>query len=294
MEVRAGDVVFFRSQGPVAAAQRMLDGADVDRVALALGSNRIALVVGDAIVLGALEQEPSAVRRLKANADLAPVVARAHELAESGPAACGAPEIGLALFAASRKARVTPSWHALQRAAFEAAAAVLKEPTPLTPAQFVWRCFDDALPEQNDVYTLRINDLQNFEVVAGVPANPGAGVSRRYGRGVHPESTLAWAAQPLIRPRLATATGAPVPADLVRACAAWIEECHGGTVAGAPARAEGDALLVSLQKLAHAWSGAQPALAKGTLPAQLELLFRSAADLATPGDLMRCEDLFTV
>src|SRR2546430_12468443 len=61
--------------------------------------------------------------------------------------------------------------------------------------------FRSALPEPSDVYTLHLNDLRNLEVVAGLPAEPGAGVARRIGRGVHPQSPLAWAAQPLMRGR---------------------------------------------------------------------------------------------
>ena len=61
-----------------------------------------------------------------------------------------------------------------------------------------------------------------------------------------------------------------------------------------PARAEGDALLSSLQAFAVALGGRAPPLARSVLPPQLEMLFRSAADLCTAGDLLRSEDLFTL
>jgi hypothetical protein len=159
----------------------------------------------------------------------------------------------------------------------------------------VWRCFEDALPEPSDVYTLRLNDLRNLEVVAGLPAEPGAGVSRRSGRGVHPQSLLAWAAQPLTRGRLATAAAAGDAPPLEEALARYEQELHDGVAAAPPGRSEADALLASLQRFAAAWSGDTPALvARGPLPGPLELLFRGAADLCTAGDLLRCEELFTL
>src|SRR5205085_628122 len=112
----------------------------------------------------------------------------------------------------------------VQRACLEAGAAALRSTSPMVGAQLVWRCYDDALPEPGDVYSLSLGDQQHLEIVSGMPAAPAAGVSRRRGRGVHPDSLLAW----------------------------------------------------------------------GALPPQLELLFRSAADLCTAGDLLVCEDLFTV
>jgi hypothetical protein len=71
-----------------------------------------------------------------------------------------------------------PAWRA--REVLEAAAAALQAPSPMVGAQFVWRYYEDAMPEASDVYTLNLNDLHNVEVVAG---EPGAGVARRRGRG---------------------------------------------------------------------------------------------------------------
>ena len=141
---------------------------------------------------------------------------------------------------------------------------------------------------------MRLNSLRNLEVVSGVMAEPGAGVTRRLGRGVHPESLLAWSAQPLMRSRLMTAAAVEPVTDLEGELARYQREVPEGTQSAPPTRAEGDALLGSLQRFAAAWSGAAPALAKGTLPSQIELLFRSAANLCTAEDLLRSEDLFTV
>ena len=145
------------------------------------------------------------------------------------------------------------------------------------------------------MYTLHLNDLHNLEVVAGVPAEPGAGVARRMGRGVHPQSLLAWASQPLVRGRVGAATTAEPPLALDDALARYQADILHAVPVVQPARAEADALLSSLQRFASAWSGsARPALARGTLPPQLEVVYRGAADLCTAGDLLRCEDLFTL
>jgi hypothetical protein len=296
-DLRAGDILLLRSPGALSWATRLFDGAEVDRAALYLGDGRVAECVDGAPVSRKLEEclagaELSLARRLKEVAPLEPVLGRAAEQLSSERAA--RPEVLLALLAASRKLRPAPSLRRVQRAALDAAAALLRGETPMTAAQFVWRCYEDALPEPSDVYTVRLNDLRNVEVVSGMLAEPGAGMARRLGRGVHPESLLAWAAQPLMRTRLMGAAAPEAMTDLEGALASYQNEVQGGTQSAPPTRAEGDALLGSLLRFAAAWSGTAPALAKSALPPKLELLFRYAADLCTAGDLMRSEDLFTV
>jgi hypothetical protein len=97
-----------------------------------------------------------------------------------------------------------------------------------------------------------------------------------------------------MRSRLLSATAPEPVTDLEATLTRYQSEAQEGTQSAPPTRADGDALLGSLLRFAAAWSGAAPALAKGTLPPQVELLFRSAADLCTAGDLSRSEDLFTV
>ncbi len=111
---------------------------------------------------------------------------------------------------------------------------------------------------------------------------------------MHAESLLAWAAQPLVRARLATVIASGDPPPLDEALAQYQREAAEGAPLALPVRAESDALLASLQKFAAAWAGGEPQLARSVLPPQLEMLFRSAADLCTAGDLMRSEDLFTL
>jgi len=299
-DLRAGDILLLRSPGRLAWAIRFFDGAEVDRAALYAGKGRVAEVIDGAPAWRALPDclasaESVVARRLKDTAPMDPVLAHADELlAESQPATSRS-EVLLALLAVSRKLRTSPSLRAMQRAVLEAAAAALQAPSPMVGPQFVWRCYEDAMPEPADVYTLHLNDLHNLEVVAGVPGEPGAGVARRRGRGVHPESLLAWVAQPLMRSRLATASSAVAADELDAALERYQREVREASPAVQPSRTDGDALLASLHKFATRWSGsAAPALAKGVLPPHLELLFRCAADLCTAGDLLRCEDLFTI
>src|SRR5712692_7051096 len=216
-ELRAGDILLLRSPGAAAWVARLFDGADVDRAALYLGEGRVAEAAGDAVALRSLDEcvagsESAVARRLKEPAPMEPVLGRAEALRQERTAA--APEVLLALLCVSRKLRATPGLRALQRASLESGAAALKGAAGLTGAQFVWRCYEDALPEPSDVYTVRLSDLHNLEVVSGVPVVPGAGVGRRLGRGVHPGSVLAWAAQPLVRARMATVAAADAPPAL--------------------------------------------------------------------------------
>jgi hypothetical protein len=295
--LRAADILLLRSPGPSAWAVRLFDGAEVDRAALFLGAGRVAEVEGDAVVFRSLEEclagtERAVVRRMKEPAAMEPVLGRAEALRDAH--VTGRPEVLLALLSSSRRLRPTPSLRLLQRSILEAGAAALAQPAPMTSAQFVWRCYEDALPEASDVYTVRLNELHNLEVVSGIPMVPGAGVARRLGRGVHPESLLAWAAQPLVRSRLGSTTRSSAVPPLDEALARYQLEVRDGAPALQPGRAEGGELLASLQIFALAFGGAHPALARSKLPAPLEMLFRSAADLCTAGDLLRSDDLFTL
>jgi hypothetical protein len=296
-DLRAGDVLLLRSPGLVAWATRFFDSAEVDRAALYLGDGRVAEAVGDKVTIRSFDEctasaEQFLARRLKEHASMEPLLGRTEELL-SAPASA-APEVQLALLCISRKPRTAPSLLALQRAALESGAEAITAPAPLTGAQFVWRCYEDALPEESDVYTVRLNGIHYLEMVSGVPMVPGAGVARRRGRGVHPDSVLTWAAQPAVRSRLGSARAGDAPPPLDASLARYREEVRSDVTVGLPERAQSDALLASLQKFASAWSGKSPQLAKGPLPPQLEMLFRSAADLCTAGDLLRSEDLFTL
>ena len=245
-DLRAGDVLLLRSAGRTAWAVRCFDGAEVDHAALVLGDGRVAEVIDGAPAQRTIEEclasaEHVLARRLKEAAPMEPVLARAtRALRETR--ACGRSEVLLALLACARKHRSTPSVRTAQRACLEAGATAVPSPEPLTAAQFVWRCYEDALPEPSDVYTLHLNDLHNLEVVAGVPAEPGAGVARRMGRGVHPQSLLAWASQPLVRGRVGAATTAEPPLALDDALARYQADILHAVPVAQPARAEADAL----------------------------------------------------
>src|SRR4051812_26572198 len=296
-DLRAGDVLLLRSPGHIAWATRFFDSAEVHRAALYLGDGKVAEAVGDEVTRRSFDEcaasaEYLVARRLKEHAPMEPLLEKSEAL-RSAPATAR-PEVELALLCISRKPRASPSLLALQRAALETGAAAITVPAPLTAAQFVWRCYEDALPEESDIYTVRLNGIHYLEMVSGVPMVPGAGLARRRGRGVHPDSVLTWAAQPAVRSRLASAAAGDAPPPLETSLARYREEVRSDVTAGLPERAQSDALLASLQRFASAWSGASPPIARGPLPPQLEMLFRSAADLCTAGDLLRSEDLFTL
>src|SRR5258706_2371480 len=177
-DLRAGDVLLLRSPGLVAWATRFFDSAEVDRAALYLGDGRVAEAVGDKVTIRSFDEcaasaEQVLARRLKEHASMEPLLGRTEELL-SAPASA-APEVQLALLCISRKPRTAPSLLALQRAALESGAEAITAPAPLTGAQFVWRCYEEALPEESDVYTVRLNGIHYLEMVSGVPMGPGAG-----------------------------------------------------------------------------------------------------------------------
>src|SRR5437899_2214126 len=97
MDLRPGDVILLRSPGKLAAAVRLLDGAEVDRAALYLGGDRVAEALETGAVARPLAEcvasaEHVVARRLK---DAAAGARRARgELAGLGGAAALAASAG--------------------------------------------------------------------------------------------------------------------------------------------------------------------------------------------------------
>ncbi|MEJ7812572.1 MAG: hypothetical protein WKG32_19325 [Gemmatimonadaceae bacterium] len=219
-EMQTGDVMLYRGTSWLAKAIRLFDGTDVNHAAIYLGSQRVGESIKQGVVARDLPtslrgNEWVLVRRLKdMPPDMGPVSTRADLYLAQGLRYAYEQILLLAFLGLTRKPKVTPVLRALLRTALDAAASALtqmiaaatmgKGRQPMICSEFVYRCYDEALPEMGDPYALRINMLPftpapSRSAPAGAmavpaPAAPAAAPLR--GQGIHPDSLLAWAATP--------------------------------------------------------------------------------------------------
>jgi len=314
------DVLLYRSDSWIGRAIRFFDDPDVNHAGLYLGDDCVGEALADGLQRRPLatsvagELRVSAFRLRHTPATMAPVLTRANEYLNQGQRYAYEQLLLLALLALTRKPKVTPVLRALIRKVLDGAASLMKMTAmgqePMICSEFVYRCYDEALPPLVDEYTIEVNPLR---MSAQPPTSRvGAAPPAPRGRGVHPESLLAligsrapraWRPAVPIRP---TAAARGVPAAPDRAGIDALIERYLAEATAPPRAAAGAAPMPSLSdeemqeavlRFAEALAASrpvQPRLAGAGLAAAaspLDLLFRTAADFVTPGDLLHSESL---
>lgn len=328
-DLKPGDVVLYRGDSLLARLIRLFDGTDVSHAGIFVGDGSIGEAIAEGVVSRPVDESLAdhdwvVIRRLKEGAPLDPVVGRAKAIIAEGHRYAYEQLLLLAVLAASRKLKITPVLRFLIRKILDAAATVLNKfiagatgsKEPMICSEFVFRCYDEALPPASDVYSLEINRIGSVSAVA--PSGVAAVTRPGRGRGVSPDSLLAWSAlrTPAIAswsaapPALAVAGGAPPEevgeADLEALVKQYLAEVSGQ----APQAALAATLVVSdadlqaaLERFAVAFArasggaAATAALAAspvGVATASLGQLQKTASDFVTPGDLLMTESLFTL
>ena len=228
-DLLAGDVLLYRGTGFVSRGIQFFDGAEVSHAGVYVGDE----LVGEAIASGLERQkiqksvvgsEWVKVYRLKdMPADTSPVLDKANEYLDQGPRYGYEQLLLLAFLCMTRKFKVTPSLSVLIRNVLDAGVGVLTRmlsqgKEPMICSEFVYRAYDEALPEVDDPYSLRINEMVRAMLGAtpGVATRSGVPLSIPRGQGVHPESLLAFLSSESSSAWLAGPTGprpraAPVP-----------------------------------------------------------------------------------
>jgi hypothetical protein len=326
-----GDVLLYRGTGFVSRGIQFFDGSELSHAAVYMGDG----VVGEAIATGLERQDIQAsvkgcewvkAYRLKDRpADVSPVLGKANAYLDDGPRYGYEQLLLLAFLCTTRKLKITPSLHVLIRRVLDAAANILTRMVsqgkePMICSEFVYRAYDEALPEIDDPYSLRINEMVRAVLGAmpGVATRSGVPLSIPRGQGVHPESLLAflssessgaWLGGPAgPRPR-----AAPVPqpvdeAEIEELIAGYLDEVRQEAPAArarraAPPGAGVEELYVATERFATSLYAAThdeeatAAAARSARAARSPVnayLFQTAADFVTPADLYRTQSLFLV
>ncbi len=306
-QLMPGDILLYRGRGLVSDAIRLIDRAEVSHAALFLGRfGDKGRSVGETVREGLLCRElPKSIehaewvesRRLKETpATLDPVLARAAHYLECGERYAFEQILLLAFLCITRDLAGSSALGRLLRETLDAATEFLLQlvPTgrePMICSEFVYRCYREALPGSLDVMGQAVR----------TPASGGrAAVGKR--RGIRRGSALALfiekhggtGAEGIID--LPRSPHISRPVDLSRVDGA-IRDYFGDLQTQAPHAARIDLaspeMKPSFDRFTGALAMARQRMDKGVLPrAEAQgLLFDSAADFVTPGDLQRSRSL---
>jgi hypothetical protein len=313
--MEAGDVLLYEGRGLLPKLIRFFDGTQVNHSGLYLGDLEVGEAVKEGVVTRSLDVsigDHSAVfaRRLTTTpSTMRPVLNVARTYIGQHQRYAYEQLLLLAFLGLSRKLKVTPILNQLLRRLLDAAAGVLVKLTsggrqPMICSEFVYRCYDEALPQPIDVYSLRVGDM------AVQPPPDGSGVSFSLGtvvaaplsrgRGVHPHSVLVWE---MTQRRAgvvfdATPPGEVTEAELEGLIQKYFHEVQQpGTVPSF--EAGGDAELARATErfaLAYQESTAGPSRDAVSFAGAgpIEHLFRAASDFVAPGDLLHTQSLVSL
>jgi hypothetical protein len=307
--LRPADVLLYHGTGWLARLIRFFDGTDFNHAGLCLGDGSVAEAQAPGVIRQGVEPSVAGrvkvlVRRLKQDVSLDPVVARGLQIVDEGHRYAFEQLLLLAFLGLTRKLKATPILRTLLRKALDRAASVAsgiigagKE--PMICSEFVYRCYDEALPEAADVYALEVNP---FPRAIAPPARRAVAPAPLRGRGVHPDSLLAWrlAAGPVAPgPRAPRAAAPPVPPtdeELAELAELYLAEARGEPVrARAPRVADAD-LAASIDNFALSLQPRRRARLSEPLAREVAVrdLLATVPDFVTPGDLLNTESLFSV
>jgi len=302
------------------------DGTDVSHAGLFLGKDSAGKPkVGEAIGAGLISQDLDLsiqgkevhARRLKTYpGTMDPVLAVATDYIANKNRYAHEQILLLAVICLIRKVPVTPGLHLLLRRVIDSATSFLlglaSNKEPMICSEFVYRCYDEALPAYLDPYSLRIDGISpDTPTAAGAMIRLPMGEERRVrAQGVHPESLLAlFAAAPmsaLSKPGISEADFSVAPqvvsqTDLEGAIQTYLDEVKRQPLSGFEA-AELESLKGATTKFAGAYytsllkvaSPDSTALAYGSSAPFFQRFFKVSADFVTPGDLFKCTSLYKV
>ena len=332
--LRPGDVLLYHGEGLVSWAIRLFDGTEYSHAGLALGDREVT-EVGEALALG-LERRAVKTsvknakyvhaRRLKDRTDLAPVVERGELYLNEPHRYAYEQLLLLAVLSLTRKLPGGRMLKLVLRRVMDAAALVLariakqkvgnvtgNRREPMICSEFVYRCYDEALPDRVDVFSLRVGAELLFSGRRFAPLMPGVPVPVT--PGVHPESLLAHVAarssrlgfQPdrASRSQMPKMTEKKARSKLDEAIELYAAELAGDDRVAVPEEVSDDQLVTSVVTFAGQHLSLAPPASRHRMgftgatvlphvPDAVAHLFRTAADFVTPGDLFKTDSLFTV
>jgi hypothetical protein len=318
------DVLLYKGTSFISRAIQFFDGTDHSHASLYLGDEQVGEAAARGLVRNGIHTSAHGnewvdVYRLKNRPpDISPVLDKAAEYLDQGNRYGFEQILLLAFLTLTRRLKVTPVLRALIRQALDAAAAVLtrylsQDREPMICSEFVYRAYDEALPEIDDPFSLRIRAFARAFAQGPVAAPPG-GEPR--GMGVDPQSLLAflssessgvWLEEPAgPSPREAPLSFAAAEPQLDALIETYLEEARSEPDMAARSMSEGpsiEELSASTRRFAAALFEATHDQASRDLGPTVSFSSRSptnmylvqaAADFVTPADLYRTQSLFLV
>jgi hypothetical protein len=321
-ELLPGDVTLYKGTGFISRAIQFFDGTDFSHAAVYLGDG----MVGEAIASG-LERQPyekgahdiwvQAHRLTEVVPTMDPVLNVANAYLDQGNRYGYEQLLLLAFLCLTRKLRLSPTMRYLVRSVLDSAASTLttlvsQKKQPMICSEFVYRAYDEALPQPDDIYSLWIN---RPAAPFAAPAPRGmATPSLVKGQGIHPQSLLAFhnasSSSVWVEPAPTEPTPAPrgQPKDAEDQLEALVEgyliEVQAdpqskprGFAPPEPTFAELNASINNFATSLYASTHPEYAQTRARSAPAAEVmvnayLTQTAADFVTPGDLYKTQSLF--
>jgi hypothetical protein len=332
-----GDVILYHGKTWLAKAIRFVDGTEVNHAAVCLGNGRVGEALGKGLTNNSIsdsinDNDYVVVRRLSSHpGTIQPVVDKAQAYIAIGNRYGFEQIVLLAFLGITRKIPVNIYLKWLLRKVLDQAADLLMKQgnkQPMICSEFVYRCYDEALPTSKDPYTLGINRFPVTVTTSGARAQTFAAAPHR--QKMHSDSLLAWAenavrsgkragAGPLImtfEKRGAMKAAAPVSAEDKRLASLSLDDLIKGYIKETKkpatrtieleASLRSPEMLASIKNFAEAhyratskaparagvsWSARAGA---GEVPEALDHALKTVENFVTPGDLRNCRDLYDV
>jgi hypothetical protein len=318
--LNVGDVLLHRNEGLIAAIIRFFDDAEVNHASLYMGLIEGVPKIGEATAKGVVTSNAVeaiigstrvyARRLVDVPQSMDPVSRRALSYVDAGHGYAFEQLLLLAFLSLTRKLVLTPVLGWLLRLILDQAAEFLirmlqiGRKKPMICSEFVYRCYDEALPGDNDPYTLHINE---FPGSAFLSYSQGAPLGRELPIGFHRDSLLAAYLSQVRAEQMPEPVSAQVPPMTLDAAIAtyldeaqsasgngvkWTEVIHGTAALGsvtafADAYYRLDAALCGVP-----WENAESRwVSRDGLPKCIGYLCETVASFVTPGDLKTCRDL---
>jgi hypothetical protein len=337
-DLQDADVILYNGNGWISKAIRFFDGTEVNHAGIFMADGcNVGEALGKGLTKRSLKKSIEndvyvIVRRLKTYpGTMQPVIEKAQAYLNAGSRYGYEQILLLAFLCTTRKMPVNKYLHLLIRKVLDEAAALLMGKgfgQPMICSEFVYRCYDEALPAMKDPYSLDISPMQ-----AGLA--PSVAATRGFNAGphrmkMHPDSLLAWAEDVLTfrnkavqnelvlsfedpqgKRKISPATKEDVanealpldgviekylsetkkPAQRSLELAASMRNAEMLAVIKKFTEAYYQASKKSIGGKSDVWS---TKAAEGELPAALAHTLKAVADFVTPADLYNCSDLFSV
>jgi hypothetical protein len=302
----AADILLYRGTSWLSKAIRFFDGTDVSHASLFLAGTpqSVAEAIGKGLIAQPLTKsvdgsEWVVARRLKSRpTDMSLVLGRAEHYLDEGERYAYEQILLIAFVCLIRKPKITPVFKQLLTKVLEEASSLLLKLTalgkqPMICSEFVYRCYDEALPDALDLFTLSLRR----EVTPEIARQPAARV--KVDR-VHPESVLATVIQRQTRrPRSTPRAEAAEPATLNQLIQRYLGQVKEPSVEAAITTgvADSDVTAAVVRFAAAWWTAREPrhaTLETADPNVTLTQLYSTAADFVTPGDLLKSESLMTM